>query len=190
MDIGQIISVLTLFFIVGGYLLKRVLEKTIDAAVTSSFEKHLEYYRDDLSRAFVARKFMLSREMKFFDLADRQLAELIPLIQDLNRTVQDGSFNAFDKKCYIRYTELILAMKNMWLTYESYIEDRNVCQGYVELVSQMQEDAPMWLGWAEALSGKREITAEMKTDAGRLCDGLLKNIAHIRCDQRDYLKSI
>lgn len=62
---------------------KRAVETYAEKVVGNVFEKRIEKYKAELSRATMAREVMLEREMAFYDIIDEQIAELVPLIQDV-----------------------------------------------------------------------------------------------------------
>lgn len=57
---------------------KRAVETYAEKVVGNVFEKRIEKYKAELSRATMAREVMLEREMAFYDIIDEQIAELVP----------------------------------------------------------------------------------------------------------------
>ena len=176
-----------LLIAIATWIIKRLVERTIDSAVSASFEKQLEQYKDTISRAQDVRKQMLAREMEFFDATDSQFAELIPLIQDLAKSVEIGSFSKYYKQCYVRYFEITLELKNIVLRYHPYIS-RAMFDEYSALVSQLQTDAEQWEKNAELLSSGKETSKEQRDAAEWVCEALLQNIAYVRFEQKRQME--
>ena len=142
---------------------KRAVEAYAEKTVGSVFEKQLEKYKAELSRATMAREVMLEREMAFYDTIDEQLAELVPLIQDVRDGLTERPFTEMKRDCLVRIPELV-----------------------VELQSQCNR----WLDFAKKISSENEADVEDKDAARRMCDKILLRVALVRTRQADYLKLI
>ena len=171
------------------WFMKVIIQRTVDSAISSSFSKNLESYRDALSRASAARKLMLDREMEFYAEFDDHLATLIPLLFDLKSSVEEEQFTVYQKNCYKVYLETILELKRLVLTYEPYI-DRGFYNAALELVVEMGSEASDWYAMAELLSSGNPVVDETKVKASELVDRLLWKIAKVRHRQITYLKQL
>ena len=96
-----------------GWLLKKSIEKSIDSSIETVFAKNIAKYQDSLTRASTARQFIFDREMTFFESADDQVADLIPIIQDIRDSVENRTFSEYDKNCYLKFFESIFALKKL-----------------------------------------------------------------------------
>ena len=168
MDITQIVAlvggeavVLAAFVVI----MKKVFNRIIDNAIDNSFAKSLEKYRNQLSRANAARTLVLNREMEFYQKIDAQLAELVPLVQDMKRAARENLFGEFEKKCFARYFGLIPEMKDCRIRYEAYVDSKSLSSG-------------------------SEMDAEAVNRVNDYCDETLKQIALVRVRQGEYLNRI
>lgn len=71
---------------------KRSVEAYAEKVVSSAFDQGLEIQKTKLSRASTARGVLLQREMAYYDKVDTQIAELVPLIQDLRDSLAERAF--------------------------------------------------------------------------------------------------
>lgn len=162
-----------------GWLLKKSIEKSIDSSIESVFSKNLAKYQDSLSRASAARKFIFDREMTFFELADDQIADLIPIIQDMRNSVENGTFSEYDKECYLQYFKAIFAIKKLALKYEAYIPEV-IYSSYQKLIVEMQAESEMWHDFAVILSTGKQPSMKDQENAKQSCDAILRSIALVR----------
>lgn len=147
-----------------------------------------ELYKDDLSRASVARALILDREVRYFDEVDKILAELIPLMHDMADSVSAHRFAKRDKKVLLRYLEIIPELKNVLLVYEPYI-DRCVWLSMRDLVVRLQDDMAGWSDACKKLSS-RTIDEEDVEWSQKTRDEVLRRIAEARVRQIEYLSKI
>ena len=128
------------------YICKIGLEKLVENAVKSSFEKSIEIFKNNLYRATKAYEILLGREMRFYEKVDVLIAELVPLEQDLlfylKKDSADNRWNEF-RSNFLRYCELTKDLKNETLIHQLYIPEE-IVKAFRELVKQMQEDAQFW----------------------------------------------
>lgn len=181
------------------WLTKIVLPKAVDSAIGHAFDRKLEeykleldsafeLYKDDLSRASVARALILDREVRYFDEVDKILAELIPLMHDMADSVSAHRFAKRDKKVLLRYLEIIPELKNVLLVYEPYI-DRCVWLSMRDLVVRLQDDMAGWSDACKKLSS-RTIDEEDVEWSQKTRDEVLRRIAEARVRQIEYLSKI
>ncbi len=172
-----------------GWLLKKSIEKSIDSSIETVFAKNIAKYQDSLTRASTARQFIFDREMTFFESADDQVADLIPIIQDIRDSVENRTFSEYDKNCYLKFFESIFALKKLTLKYEAYIP-KEIYASYQNLVVEMQAESKMWHDFAAMLSSGEQPSAEDRENAQQSCDGILRSIALVRLSQIKYIKGI
>lgn len=67
------------------------------------FDKKLERYKTELLRATQIHSFVIERQMELFDQINKNLAELVPLIQDMAQSVENREFTEYHKSCYLRF---------------------------------------------------------------------------------------
>lgn len=131
------------------YICKIGLEKLIENAVKSSFEKSMEIFKNNLYRATRAYEILLGREMRFYEKVDSLIAELIPLEQDLLYYLKNNMIENVDiqrekfMEIFKRYGELIISLKNEILIHQLYVPEE-IMSNFIDLVKQMQEDAKIW----------------------------------------------
>lgn len=172
-----------------GWFLKKSIEKSIDSSIETVFAKNIAKYQDSLTRASTARQFIFDREMTFFESADDQVADLIPIIQDMRDSVENRTFSEYDKNCYLKFFESIFALKKLTLKYEAYIP-KEIYASYQNLVVEMQAESKMWHDFAAMLSSGEQPSAEDRENARQSCDGILRSIALVRLSQIKYIKRI
>ena len=192
MDITQIVAlvggeavVLAAFVVI----MKKVFNRIIDNAIDNSFAKSLEKYRNQLSRANAARTLVLNREMEFYQKIDAQLADLVPLVQDMKRAARENLFGEFEKKCFARYFGLIPEMKDCRIRYEAYVDSKTAA-AFSDLIIAMQDNMCFWSNVAKSLSSGSEMDAEAVNRVNDYCDETLKQIALVRVRQGEYLNRI
>lgn len=166
---------------------KRAVEAYADKAVGNIFEKQLEKYKAELSRATMAREVMLGREMAFYDKIDAQIAELVPLIQDARDDLTERPFTKEKRDRLVRIPKLMIEMKDVSLRYEAYVST-DIWTAFNELVVELQSQCGRWLDFAKKISSENEVDAEGA--AGQMCDRVLSLVKLVRMRQADYLKSI
>lgn len=171
------------------WLVKRVVGVCAEKAVGGTFEKRFEKYKAELSKATMAREVMLKREMTFYDTIDVQIAELVPLIQDLRDNLIVKPFTEEKKDCLVRVPELTIEMKDTSLRYEAYVA-ADVWMAFNELVVELQSQCDRWLYFAKKISREIEIDSEDIDAAGEMCDKVLFLVALVRTRQGNYLKLI
>lgn len=171
------------------WLVKRAVGVCAEKTVGSVFEKRLEKYKAELSRATMAREVMLKREMAFYDTIDVQIAELIPLIQDLRDSLIAKPFTEEKKDCLARVSELTIEMKDTSLRYEAYVA-ADIWTAFNELAVELQSQCDRWLDFAKKISREVEIDSEDIDAAGEMCDKVLFLVALVRTRQGNYLKFI
>ena len=164
---------------------KRAVETYAEKVVGNVFEKRIEKYKAELSRATMAREVMLEREMAFYD----QIAELVPLIQDVRDDLTEWPFTKEKRDRFVRIPELSIEMKDVSLRYEAYVPT-DVWAAFNQLVVELQSQCGQWLDFAKKISSENEVDVEGKDVAGRMCDGVLSLVGTVRVRQADYLKSI
>lgn len=168
---------------------KRAVEAFAEKAVGSVFERELEKYKAELSRATMAREVMLEREMAFYDTVDEQIAELVPLIQDVRDGLTERPFTEAKRDCLARIPKLVIEMKDVSLRYEAYVS-ADIWAAFNGLVVELQSQCDRWLDLAKKISSENEVDVEDKDAAGRMCDKVLLLVALVRTRQADYLKRI
>lgn len=171
------------------WLVKRAVEACAEKAVGSIFEKRLEKYKAELSRTTMAREVMLEREMVFYDTIDAQIAELVPLVQDLGDNLTEQPFTKEKRDYLTRILKLTLEMKDVSLRYQAYVEE-DIWSSFNDLVIKMQSQQPRWLDLAKIISAGDDANEEDRCDARRMCDEVLFLVALVRTRQAKYLKSI
>lgn len=171
------------------WLVKRVVGVCAEKAVGGTFERRFEKYKAELSKATMAREVMLKREMAFYDTIDVQIAELVPLIQDLRDNLIAKPFTEEKKDCLVRVPELTIEMKDTSLRYEAYVA-ADVWMAFNELVVELQSQCDRWLYFAKKISREIEIDSEDIDAAGEMCDKVLFLVALVRARQGNYLKFI
>lgn len=169
--------------------LKRAAEAYAEKLVSSAFDKELEKYKFNLSRATMAREIILQRETAFYDAADAQIAELVPLIQDLRDNLTEQPFTEKKRGYFTRVLKLIIEMKDVSLRYEAYIR-RDIWGSFNGLVIELQSQQCRWFEFAETLSSEMDISDKDKDDAAEMCDRVLLQVAKVRVRQAGYLKLI
>ena len=168
-------------------LMRTYFENLITNAVTSTFNRELERFKDELSRSIAYKNHMIEREAAFLDEVDGHLAKLIPVIQDMKEAVVASRFTQFEKNCFLTYYDLAPKLKNVVFRYEPYI-DRTVFNQLIELVRTIQQDMERWKELAVVLSeGKLPDACDLE-DADMMCEALLKQIADARISEIMYLK--
>lgn len=135
----------------------------------------------------MAKEVLLEREMAFYDKADAQIAELVPLIQDLRDGLVNPPFTDAKANYLTRVLELVVEMKNLSLRYEAYVEP-GICGAFKELVIELQSQGGRWHDLAKIISAEADTTDGQKADAGRMCDTVLFLVALVRMRQANYLK--
>lgn len=168
---------------------KRAVETYAEKVVGNVFEKRIEKYKAELSRATMAREVMLEREMAFYDIIDEQIAELVPLIQDVRDDLTERPFTKEKRDRFVRIPELSIEMKDVSLRYEAYVPT-DVWAAFNQLVVELQLQCGQWLDFAKKISSENEVDVEGKDVAGRMCDRVLSLVGTVRVRQADYLKSI
>lgn len=168
---------------------KRAVETYAEKVVGNVFEKRIEKYKAELSRATMAREVMLEREMAFYDIIDEQIAELVPLIQDVRGDLTEWPFTKEKQDRFVRIPELSIEMKDVSLRYEAYVPT-DVWAAFNQLVVELQSQCSQWLDFAKKISSENEVDVEGKDVAGRMCDRVLSLVETVRVRQADYLKSI
>lgn len=168
---------------------KRAVETYAEKVVGNVFEKRIEKYKAELSRATMAREVMLEREMAFYDIIDEQIAELVPLIQDVRDDLTERPFTKEKRDRFVRIPELSIEMKDVSLRYEAYVPT-DVWAAFNQLVVELQSQCDQWLDFAKKISSENEVDVEGKDVAGRMCDRVLSLVGTVRVRQADYLKSI
>lgn len=168
---------------------KRAVEAYADKAVGNIFEKQLEKYKAELSRATMAREVMLGREMAFYDKIDAQIAELVPLIQDARDDLTERPFTKEKRDRLVRIPGLVVEMKDVSLRYEAYVST-DIWIAFNELVVELQSQCGRWLDFAKKISSENEVDAEGEGAAEQMCDRVLSLVKLVRMRQADYLKSI
>lgn len=168
---------------------KRAVETYAEKVVGNVFEKRIEKYKAELSRATMAREVMLEREMAFYDIIDEQIAELVPLIQDVRDDLTERPFTKEKRDRFVRIPELSIEMKDVSLRYEAYVPT-DVWAAFNQLVVELQSQCSQWLDFAKKISSENEVDVEGKDVAGRMCDRVLSLVGTVRVRQADYLKSI
>lgn len=168
---------------------KRAVETYAEKAVGSVFEKKIEKYKAELSRAAMAREVMLKREMAFYDMIDKQIAILVPLIQDVRDDLTEWPFTEEKRNRFARIPELSIEMKDVSLRYEAYVPT-DIWAAFNKLVVELQLQCGQWLDFAKKISSENEIDAEGKDVAERMCDTVLSLVETVRVRQADYLRSI
>lgn len=186
---GLALGVLAVLIMSIPLFVKRAVEAYAEKTVGSVFEKQLEKYKAELSRATMAREVMLEREMAFYDTIDEQLAELVPLIQDVRDGLTERPFTEMKRGCLVRIPELVIEMKDVSLRYEAYVS-ADIWAAFNELVVELQSQCNRWLDFAKKISSENEVDVEDKDEAGRMCDKILSRVALVRTRQADYLKLI
>ena len=71
---------------------KRAVEAYAEKAVVNVFEKQLEKYKAELSRATMAREVMLEREMAFYDTIDEANSRARPAYPGCARRLDRAAF--------------------------------------------------------------------------------------------------
>lgn len=168
---------------------KRAVETYAEKVVGNVFEKRIEKYKAELSRATMAREVMLEREMAFYDIIDEQIAELVPLIQDVRDDLTERPFTKEKRDRFVRIPELSIEMKDVSLRYEAYVPT-DVWAAFNQPVVELQSQCGQWLDFAKKISSENEVDVEGKDVAGRMCDRVLSLVGTVRVRQADYLKSI
>lgn len=168
---------------------KRAVETYAEKVVDNVFEKRIEKYKAELSRATMAREVMLEREMAFYDIIDEQIAELVPLIQDVRDDLTERPFTKEKRDRFVRIPELSIEMKDVSLRYEAYVPT-DVWAAFNQLVVELHSQCGQWLDFAKKISSENEVDVEGKDVAGRMCDRVLSLVGTVRVRQADYLKSI
>jgi len=117
-SVAALVGVFTIF--------KDLIIKYLEGSIESTFNKKLEKYRNSLYRSTKAYEIILNRELKYYEQLDIHLAELIPLVQDLVYYLKPNKyknqieqFEAY-KKIFLRYTDLLLMLKNESLIFRAY----------------------------------------------------------------------
>lgn len=182
-------GILTVLVVSIPWLVKRAIEACAEKAVGSIFEKRLEKYKAELSRTTMAREVMLEREMVFYDTIDAQIAELVPLVQDLRDNLTEQPFTKEKRDHLIRVLKLTLEMKDVSLRYQAYVEE-DIWSSFNELVIKMQSQQSRWFDLAKKISAGDDANEEDRCDAGRMCEQALLLVALVRMRQAKYLKSI
>lgn len=77
-----------LFLAVLYFVMKRAISAAIDKSVNNVFDKKLERYKTELLRASQVHNFVIERQMELFDQINKNLAKLVPLIQDMAQSVE------------------------------------------------------------------------------------------------------
>lgn len=103
-------------------LIKDAVDAYANKTVTSVFDKRLERYKAKLSRSAMAKHILFEREMAFYDKVDMQIAELIPLIQDVRDSLIERPFTEDKKKYILRFLKLVPEMKDTSLRYQAYLD--------------------------------------------------------------------
>ena len=177
-----------LFLAVLYFVMKRAISAAIDKSVNNVFDKKLERYKTELLRATQIHSFVIERQMELFDQINKNLAELVPLIQDMAQSVENREFTEYHKSCYLRFLELMPEMKQSVLEFEPYV-DRNIYESITSLVITMQESSEAWYKRADLLSSGSLIDDSEVESARAQCDDLLKMIALARVLMKEYLDS-
>ena len=185
--IGIAGTIEVIVFFLGFLLVKSAIKRLAEKSVENAFEKNLEKYKDSLSRAFQVHNHVLNRQMELFDQLNKQLADLIPLVQDMAFAVKNSEFSEYQKKCFLDFFELIKKMKHSILEYEPYIS-QEIFQGFQTLVVQMQASAEKWAKWAKLLSSKTPIGTQDVELAVAYSNRLLEMTAGVRYQMIDYLR--
>ena len=158
---------------------KRAVETYAEKVVGNVFEKRIEKYKAELSRATMAREVMLEREMAFYDIIDEQIAELVPLIQDVRDDLTERPFTKEKRDRFVRIPELSIEMKDVSLRYEAYVPT-DVWAAFNQLVVELQSQCGQWLDFAKKISSENEVDVEGKDVAGRMCDRVLSLVGTVR----------
>lgn len=169
--------------------LKRSVETYAEKIVSSAFDKEIEKYKANLSRESMAREMLLRREMAYYDKVDTQIAELVPLIQDLRDILAEQPFTEKKREYFTRILKLIIEMKDVSLRYQAYIR-RDIWESFNGLVIELQSQQCRWFELVKRLSGELDISDKDKAEAAEMCDRVLLLIRQVRVQQADYLKSI
>lgn len=140
-SVAALVGVFTIF--------KDLIIKYLEGSIESTFNKKLEKYRNSLYRSTKAYEIILNRELKYYEQLDIHLAELIPLVQDLVYYLKPNKyknqieqFEAY-KKIFLRYTDLLLMLKNESLIFRAYTTEE-IFQEVTSVVIQMQDDMHFW----------------------------------------------
>lgn len=160
--------------------LKRAVEAYAEKAVSSAFDKELEKYKANLSRATMAREIILQRETAFYDAAGAQVAELVPLIQDLLDNLTEQPFTEKKREYFTRVLKLIIDMKDVSLRYEAYIR-RDIWGPFNNLVIELQSQQCRWFEFVN--SRKSGVADEDKDEAAGMCDRVLCWWHRCACDK-------
>ena len=175
-------------------IFKGLLIKLFETGIESSFEKNLEKFRNKLERSTKAYEILLEREMRFYDHLDPIIAQLIPLLRDLedssrydptsNREEQCDDF----RKYFLQYCELLKQLKNEALLHQAYlsIEMFTAVTGVVKL---MQDGLLYWRDIATALSNGEydKIDSEKNEQLG---DELRSQICRVEVLIQDRLRQL
>lgn len=170
-------------------LIKDAVDAYANKTVTSVFDKRLERYKAKLSRSAMAKHILFEREMAFYDKVDMQIAELIPLIQDVRDSLIERPFTEDKKKYILRFLKLVPEMKDTSLRYQAYL-DPEIWGSFNNLVIELQSQEEKWFELARNASTEKGHSENGEDDAVCMCDDILMRVALFRTKQVSYLKSI
>ena len=158
-SVAALVGVFTIF--------KDLINKCLEGSIESTFNKKLEKYRNSLYRSTKAYEIILNRELKYYEQLDIHLAELIPLVQDLVYYLKPNKyknqieqFEAY-KKIFLRYTDLLLMLKNESLIFRAYTTEE-IFQEVTSVVIQMQDDMHFWGEQGFLLNDKKSLEIDFE----------------------------
>ncbi|MBE7080076.1 MAG: hypothetical protein E7371_02415 [Clostridiales bacterium] len=136
-----LIGILTIF--------KQLFLKLFEMGIESSFEKHMEKYKNKLSRSTTAYEILLNKELGFYNALDPYFATLVPLVQDLvydsdmTKEMELSFRQSHYKENLLKYLEVIPNLKNDIVLYQSYVPTQifSECSNLVKL---LQQDLEYW----------------------------------------------
>lgn len=156
---AAIVGVFTIF--------KNLIIKYLEGSIESTFNKKMEKYRNTLYRSTKAYEIILNRELKYYEQLDIHFAELIPLVQDLVHYLKPNKyknqieqFEAY-KKNFLRYTDLLLMLKNESLIFRVYTTEE-ILQEVTNVVIQMQDDMHFWGEQGFLLNDKKNLEIDFE----------------------------
>ncbi len=125
-------------------IFKGLFIKFFESSIESSFEKNIEKFKNKLERSTRAYEILLEREMRFYDHIDPIIAQLIPVLRDLEDSSRhdptsnrEEQYNAF-RKYFLQYCEILKQLKNEALLHQAYLSI-DIFTAVTDVVKLMQD---------------------------------------------------
>lgn len=181
-----LIGILTIF--------KKLFLKLFESGMDASFEKHLEKYRNQLSRSTMAYEILLKKELDYYEALDPYFATLVPLVHDLVwcSDMSEKMEPEFRKTQYAEnlriFLEMIPKIKNDSILHQVYAP-AEIANEVSHLIGTMQRDLAFWNHVADVIFGESNEPIDIgKADKIKL--SILHYVASIETAIRERLADL